>query len=385
MTRRRIRPVRGLLVAVVGALVLALVAPGGGHRARAADPALAEPVSAQPAGPQPAIVQPAPGQDPLVVRHGPRTDRVVALTFDDGYGPARVRRIFQILVREKVPATFFVNGTYIKQAPDLWRRIAAAGYPIGNHSQLHRDMTTLTPEEIARDLGATRRAVEAATGRPILPYFRPPYGAHNAASDRAAAAAGFPVVVMWDVTAGDSVRHAAVAGVVSRAVAGRPGSIVLLHAGPSVTERALPAIIARYRERGFRFVTVPELLGGQGTPGGVPVAGPPVGSPSSPGRQAQAATEAPGADLGPAPWRPPAATPAPAVPSEPLVATPAPAAPVAPADGASPRPAAREAAWARRDGLPAAIAGATAVGLLLAILVAAAVGRTQRREDDSPG
>ena len=204
-------------------------------------------------------------------------------------------------------------------------------------------------------------------------------------TDRAAAAAGFPVVVMWDVTGGDSVRHATVAGVVSRAVVGRPGSIVLLHAGPSVTERALPAIIARYRERGFRFVTVPELLGRQEGSGGVPVGEPAVTSPLSPGEHAPAATNAPGSDQGPAPRRPPAATPAPAVPAEPPAATPAPAAPVAAATGPSPRPAAREAAWARRDGLPATIAGATAVGLLLAILVAAAVGRTQRREDDSPG
>lgn len=385
MTARRILPVRGLLAAVVGALVLAFVAPGGGAGARAADPALTEPASARPAAAQPATVPPVPGPDPLVVRHGPRTDRVVALTFDDGYGPARVRRIFGLLVREKVPATFFVNGVYIKQAPDLWRLIAAAGYPIGNHSQLHRDMTTLTPEEIARDLGATRRAVEAATGRPILPYFRPPYGAHDAASDRAAAAAGFPVIVMWDVTAGDSVRHATVAGVVSRAVAGRPGSIVLLHAGPSVTERALPAIIARYRERGFRFVTVPELLGRQEGSAGVPAAEPAVTSASNPGEHAPTATDAPGTDLAPAPGRPPAATPLPAAPAEPPVATQAPAAPVVAVADASPRPAAREAAWARRDGLPATIAVGTAVGLLLAILVAAAAGRSRIREDDSPG
>ncbi len=382
MTARRARSARAFLAMVVGVLGLALAGPGAGPVVRAADPAVPDPAAAEPAA-----AQPAPGDAPRVVWHGPRTDRVVALTFDDGYRPVTVRRIFQVLRREKVPATFFVNGVYMQRAPDLWRRIAAAGYPIGSHSYLHRDMTTLTPRDIARDLARTRKAVEAATGRPMLPFFRPPYGARNAGTDRAVAAAGFPVVVMWDVVGADTGRNPTVGGVVASAVRGRPGSIVLLHAGPKVTPRALPAIIARYRERGFRFVTVPELLGQQAATPGVPAAAMPDAELAD-AAPAAPAPPRPAGDAPAVPATPPrAATPpaapagAPATPAEPAPAVPA--APAAPSPG--PRPAAREAAWARQDDTRLAIAGGTAVGLLLLVLAAAAAGRTRAREGDGPG
>lgn len=203
----------------------------------------------------------AVAEGPTVVWHGPRTSRVVALTFDDGWNAATLRQIYRILVRERVPATFFVTGIYVQRAPALWRQIAAAGFPLANHSYLHRDTRDLAPRTVVEDLVRTRAVVERATGRPMLPYFRPPFGARNAATDRLAAAAGFPYVVLWDTTAGDTGPRPTVAGVIRDASAGRSGSIVLLHAGPSVTPRALPAIIARYRARGFRFVTLPELLG----------------------------------------------------------------------------------------------------------------------------
>jgi peptidoglycan/xylan/chitin deacetylase (PgdA/CDA1 family) len=351
---------RVLPVAAVGAMALGLVAPDAAPVARAADPAAAE--------------------APRVVRHGQRTERIVALTFDDGYGPATVRRLFGVLLRERVPATFFVNGMYVRQAPDLWRRIAAAGYPIASHTALHRDMTTLTAAEIHLDLDRTRRIVEAATGRPMLRYVRPPYGARTAATDRAAAAAGFPTIVMWDVTGADTKRRATVEQVVASAVVGRPGSIVLLHAGPRITPKALPGIIAAYRERGFRFVTVPELLGD--APPGPAATQPPL----------------PRATPLPAPGATPTATPLPTPGATAMAPLPTPTSAPAPTPGAAPgqpaasdsptavpRPAGRETAWARRDETPTLIAGGTAVGLLALLLVAALAGRRRPRDGDGPG
>ena len=334
---------RALLAATVGVLALGLAAPNAAPVARAADPAAAE--------------------APRVVRQGPRTERVVALTFDDGYGPATVRRLFGVLLREKVPATFFVNGMHVRQAPDLWRRIAAAGYPIASHTALHRDMTTLTAAEIRLDLDRNRRVVEAATGRPMLRYIRPPYGARTVATDRAAAAAGFATVVLWDVTGADTKRAATVDRVVASAIVGRPGSIVLLHAGPRVTPKALPAIIAAYRARGFRFVTVPELLG-DATP-------------------APAATPSPTPLPSPSPA--PAATPTATVPSGPAATPGQPPAALAPAPTPTPRPVGRETSWARREETPTLIAGGTAVGLLALLVVAALAGRRRPRSGDGPG
>jgi peptidoglycan/xylan/chitin deacetylase (PgdA/CDA1 family) len=94
----------------------------------------------------------------------------------------------------------------------------------------------------------------------MIPFLRPPYGSVNDDVRRSAAAAGFPTLVLWTV-AGVDWSETDPAVVARNALDGGPGSIVLLHAGPAVTVGALPAIIAGFRARGYRFVTVPELLG----------------------------------------------------------------------------------------------------------------------------
>ncbi len=352
-----------------------------------------------PGAPPPA--DPAPGA-PNVVFHGARTDRVVALTFDDGYAPANVRQIFIELTQAGVPATFFVNGAYLRWDPGLWRSIAAAGYPIGNHTVLHEDVQGRPPGQVEADLVRNARLVQRVTGHAMIPVFRPPYGYHDAASDSAAAAAGFPTIVLWDVTGGDASLHATDASVLAGASAGRPGSIVLLHAGPSVTPRILPALIAAYRARGFGFVTVPQLLGLENTglrlppapgpatqpdPGGVAAPTPPAVAP--PGDDRGTAPESPGGvpvtQVGPVatPGGGPAGAEAPAPAAIPAAAgwdaAPGVGSIAGPPEPATQASLARDAAWARgssRDGL-VAVATVALLGLLL--LLGAAAGRRVRR------
>ncbi len=343
--------VLGVLAAALAVSIAVAVPPvAGGPRVAAADPA-------------------GPGEAPAprVVWRGPAAEKVVALTFDDGWSPAALRAIHRILVREDVAATFFVTGVYVQRDPALWRTIAAR-FPLANHSHLHRDTRRLTDREILADLARARSVVETATGRRMLPYFRPPYGHRNARTDRLAAAAGFPTIAMWDVTAADTARRPTTRGVARSGGAGRPGSIVLLHAGPRVTARALPAIIAGYRERGFRFVTLPELLGDpwSASPGPAPRAI------DRPGDEPRAAPPAPSGD--------------PAVPVaggdvEPRLTPAPPAVPVATEAPVAP---ARAAAWARSDGTPWALAVGTAAVLLAVLAVAVLAGRAGRREDDAP-
>ena len=322
---------------------------------------------------------------PRVFFHGPRTDQVVALTFDDGYAPANVRLIFEELRRAGVAATFFVNGVYLHRDPQLWRSIAEAGYPIGNHTLLHEDVRARPPGQVEADLVRNARLVQQVAGRPMAPIFRPPYGYHDAASDASAAAAGFPTIVLWDVTGGDTNRRASDASVLANASAGRPGSIVLLHAGPSVTPRILPALIAQYRDRGFTFVTVPELLGIANTA----LVLPPEGGSSGPQDPGEAAAPTPpalppaGDDRGGLPVSPGAAS-APSTPVGSPVERGWDAAPLPGAAGgfsgtAPTSPLARDSAWTRgpsRDGL---VAGATVALLGILLLLAAIAGRRARR------
>jgi peptidoglycan/xylan/chitin deacetylase (PgdA/CDA1 family) len=361
---------------------------------RAADPRNIEILSAPavgrlggPPGPVAAIPPGSNGstESPRVVFHGPRTDRVVALTFDDGYAPVNVRQIFEELTRAGVAATFFVNGAYLRWDPQLWRSIAAAGYPIGNHTVTHEDVRGRPPGQVVADLVRNARLVQQVTGRPMIPVFRPPYGYHDAASDAAAAAAGFPTIVLWDVTGGDTNRHAGDATVLANASAGRPGSIVLLHAGPSVTPRILPALIAGYRARGFTFVTVPDLLGIANTGVGLP---PADGSSTPPDPGGAAAPTPPavppaGDDRGSLPISPGDA-PAPWTRVASAVGRGWDAAPLPGTAGGSwgtgaTSPLARDSAWTRgasRDGL---VAGATVALLGIPLLLGAIAGRRARR------
>lgn len=187
--------------------------------------------------------------------NGPRSRRVVALTFDDGpssYTPG----FLNVLRREHVHATFFEVGQEIAGRTATLRRILREGDEIGNHT-MHHD---LYPGYA--DLAATSARIEAATHfRPCL--FRPPYGAVNSSVVAAAGRAGMRTIA-WDVDPQDWATPGTGA-IYSRVVsATRPGSIVLMHDGGgnrSETLAALPSIVDTLRARGYRFVTVSELLG----------------------------------------------------------------------------------------------------------------------------
>ena len=193
--------------------------------------------------------------------HGPRTERVIALTIDDDWSPARVSSIFDTLVHDAVPATFFPYANATLSDPGLWRAITSAGYPYANHTRTHPWMTELTAAVQAAEITQARAILEAMTGVAMLPVFRPPYGAYDAGLLAVAQAKGFPTVLMWDTSDADTSLRATPAQLVNAAMRGMNGSVLLTHGGPALTPVILPTIIAQYRDLGFRFVTVPELLG----------------------------------------------------------------------------------------------------------------------------
>lgn len=199
--------------------------------------------------------------DPAVVSHGPRDEKVVALTFDDGWSTPRCQKILETLVAHEVPATFLPNAMYVRRSPAFWRRVAQLGFPIGNHTTNHRDLTELSSAAIYKEINRDRRIVEQVTGVPMVRVMRPPFGAYDKRTIKQAAEAGFPTLLMWDTTAKDTSRRASERAMIKAALSGRKGSIVVLHCGPKATPRILPKIIAGYRARGFRFVTIPALLG----------------------------------------------------------------------------------------------------------------------------
>ena len=189
-------------------------------------------------------------------------EKVIALTFDDG--PTQYALGTLALLKEKgVKATFFVIGGDVEKNPELARAILADGHELGNHTYTHSDMTLAGWDTVVSEVERTDAAIRAAgfTGKI---HFRPPGGKklitlplYLAQHDR--------ITVMADLEPDSSARLSKDAGlmvdnVLSRA---RPGSIVLLHVmykSRETSRQALPGIIDGLHERGYRFVTVSELL-----------------------------------------------------------------------------------------------------------------------------
>ncbi len=205
---------------------------------------------------------------------GTPTDNVVALTFDDGPNEPYTSQILDILASYNIKATFFVIGENVQLYPETARRIVTDGYVIGNHSYSHDANHALT-EYGARDLKKAEEVIYDVTGvRPHL--YSPPHGKKSPWELEAVKDEGM-IEVTWSVSAND--QHVlAYFGKPSPETFAReivsktePGGIILLHDGygtshdtakadKSLTVEALPLIIEQLQAKGYRFVTVPQLL-----------------------------------------------------------------------------------------------------------------------------
>lgn len=186
-------------------------------------------------------------------------DRFIALTFDDGPHPRLTPRLLDLLKKENVRATFFVLGEQAAAHPGIVRRIDLEGHEIGNHSWNHLSFSRLNRADIREELKSTSEAIRSATGRnPIL--MRPPYGDTNESLNLWIAEEFGMKVILWSIDSNDwRDRNAELVrrNILSKA---RPGSIVLCHDIHASTIEAMPALIADLKRKGFRFVTVSELI-----------------------------------------------------------------------------------------------------------------------------
>jgi peptidoglycan/xylan/chitin deacetylase (PgdA/CDA1 family) len=197
------------------------------------------------------------GEAKAAVFGGLPTERVIALTFDDGPKPGLTEPLLEMLTNARVPATFFVIGKHVMEYPELTRRITDAGMEIANHSYTHRNLTTLTSEQVAQEMLQTQAAIMSVTGK--MPRFmRPPGGNWNSAVAQVVQKWGL-TPCMWtvDVYGSEVLGAQQVANAVLREV--RPGSIILMHNGKVSTLQALPTILRELKARGYSFTTVEAL------------------------------------------------------------------------------------------------------------------------------
>lgn len=195
--------------------------------------------------------------------------KVVALTFDGGASGDAVESILATLKADGVPATFFVTGDFARAYPHLVTAIAAAGHPVGNHSDSHPYFTQTTNEEIRAELAAAESAISALTGATTAPLFRFPFGDREDLDIRVVNAAGY-IPVRWtvDTLGWKGTSEGVTTALIRQRILDRlrPGQIVLMHVGAHPDDHstldadALPGVIEDLRARGYSFTTVPDLL-----------------------------------------------------------------------------------------------------------------------------
>ncbi|MFI6037240.1 polysaccharide deacetylase family protein [Streptomyces sp. NPDC051315] len=197
-----------------------------------------------------------------------REAKCIALTFDAGPSENSAR-LLDILEDRQVPATFFLLGErHIEKYPQLVRRMADEGHEVASHTWDHAILTELEPDEIREELERPNEEIERLTGRrPTL--MRPPQGRTDDTVHEICRELGL-AEVLWTVTAKDYTTEDS--ALIQRRVlaqADRDG-IILLHDIYAGTVPAVPGIIDALKERGFVFVTVPQLLApGKAEPGKV--------------------------------------------------------------------------------------------------------------------
>lgn len=210
------------------------------------------------------------GSPSVLVRHGPRHDPNVALTFDFGGRVGDAVSIMRWLTANDVPATLFPTGSSSSGTAGHRVLDIAAEHPelfvVGNHSWSHPDFRTLTAGQIAAELRDAEAAVAPLSGRTTKPWFRPPYGGYDEDVLAAVGSAGWSLTVVWDTVTDDYLAPAdggpTPAELVQEVLGhARNGSIVIMHLGGYATREALPEIVAGLRGRGFTLVTLETLLG----------------------------------------------------------------------------------------------------------------------------
>jgi len=195
-----------------------------------------------------------------------KTDRkVIALTLDDGPDPKYAPTVLRLAQKKKIVLTFFLVGREIKDHPELARQEVAEGHVIGNHTWDHPVLTSETEAQNISEIERCEDEIEKVCGERTR-MFRPPKGLWDGDTFLAAERLGYRII-LWSVALEHheaKTPRAMAERVIEKA---RPGMIILAHDGEpghrldrSKTMKALPILVDGLQKKGYRFVTIPELL-----------------------------------------------------------------------------------------------------------------------------
>ncbi len=190
-------------------------------------------------------------------------EKVLYLTFDAGYENGCTAKILDTLKEKQVPAAFFLVGNYIRQSPDLVRRMVAEGHTVGNHTMHHYDMSRLSDKAaFSKELTDLEALYKETVGQELPKYYRPPQGIYSEENLKMAQELGYKTLfwslayVDWNNDA-QPTRETAFAKLLPRT---HNGAVVLLHSTSKTNAEILGELIDKWKAMGYRFGTLEELF-----------------------------------------------------------------------------------------------------------------------------
>lgn len=192
---------------------------------------------------------------------GDTSQKELYLTFDNGYENGYTVKILDILKEKKVPAVFFVTGHYIKDQPELLKRMVSEGHLIGNHSWSHPDVTQISNEKLKDELAKVKQEVGQVTGQKEMQFLRTPRGIFNERVLASSKEQGY-TNVFWSIAYKDwDTNQQKGAGYAYEKVMSQlhPGAVILLHSVSKDNTEALGKIIDDARQKGYEFKRLDQL------------------------------------------------------------------------------------------------------------------------------
>ena len=185
-------------------------------------------------------------------------DKKVALTFDTAWGADKTLDILKILKEYNVNATFFMVGFWVEKYPDMVRAIDEQGIEIGTNSNTHPDFVTLSESQMELELTTSINTIKAITNKEVK-LFRAPYGSYNNTMLNLCSDMGL-TTIQWDVDTLDWKGYSGV-DICERVMSKvKNGSIILNHNNADHVLDALPLVLERLLNAGYKVVSVGELI-----------------------------------------------------------------------------------------------------------------------------
>ena len=193
-------------------------------------------------------------------------EKVIYLTFDCGYENGNTEAILDALKKHDAPAAFFIVGTFLRDNPDIVKRMVKEGHTVGNHTWHHSDMSAISTESAFREeLESVESLFEETTGQKMSPYYRPPQGKFSTANLQMAKELGYSTF-FWSLAYVDwyeddqPTREEAFEKLLGRI---HPGAVVLLHNTSSTNAQILDELLTKWEEMGYHFAPLSQLVENQ--------------------------------------------------------------------------------------------------------------------------